>query len=504
MSTQIAMGSIKHLFVLMLENRSFDHMLGFSGITGRDAATGQPTTINGLLGAESNSYNGATYPVTHPADFAMTVDPAHEFLNVLRQLCGPIATYSPGGAYPAIDCSGFVAEYVASGGHDNPAEIMKCYEPGQLPVLNALAREFAVCDNWYSSLPGPTWPNRFFVHAASSGGLDHSPTSSEIAQWELLSGFDFSRGTIFDSLNSLGSGGSWRIYAGGAFPNVAALQGIHNFQINDFADFAADVAGSAYNYSYTFIEPNYGDVVFNTFRGGNSQHPLDDVTHGEQLIKAVYEAVRNSRIWENSLLIVTWDEHGGFYDHVVPPPAVPPGDKIVTPGANQYGFTFAQYGPRVPAVIVSPRIPKNLIDHRRYDHSCVPATIEALFGLGALTQRDATANNVAPLASLTSPRFDTPTTLPSPVIQTEAESTMLAPVGASPTDSIDQGNLPGFLHAALRSDLALSRPEQRPAILAQFQTIKTREQAKGYLDQVRVKVQAGRAATRQRAMGHSS
>ena len=245
-------------------------------------------------------------------------------------------------------------------------------------------------------------------------------------------------------------------------------------------------------------------MVFNTFRGGNSQHPLDDVTHGEQLIKAVYEAVRNSPIWENSLLIVTWDEHGGFYDHVVPPPAIPPGDKIVTPGANQYGFTFAQYGPRVPAVVVSPRIPKNLIDHRRYDHSSVPATIEALFGLGPLTQRDATANNVTPLASLTSPRTDTPTTLPSPVIPTEAESTMLAPVGASPTASIDQGNLPGFLHAALRSDLALSRPEQRPAILAQFQTIKTREQAKAYLDQVRVKVQAGRAANRQRAMGHSS
>ncbi len=160
--------AIQHIFVLMLENRSFDHMLGFSGIHGTDAWSNTPTQINGLSGAESNSFNGTNFPVTHGADNVMPLDPHHEFGDILCQLCGPGVTYPAAGAYPPINDSGFVASYVASGGGANPGEIMKCYDPGQLPVLNALATEFVVCDNWYGSMPGPTWPNRMFVHAASS------------------------------------------------------------------------------------------------------------------------------------------------------------------------------------------------------------------------------------------------------------------------------------------------------------------------------------------------
>ena len=173
---------IQHVFVLMLENRSFDHMLGFSGITGSDAATGQPTGINGLTGAETNQYSGQSYRVIQPAGYTMPVDPPHEFPDVLGQLCGQGAVYPSGGHYPAIVNSGFVASYAAAGGSD-PGQIMRAFAPGQLPVLNALAREFVVCDNWYASMPGPTWPNRFFMHAASSNGLDHSPTTAEIVLW---------------------------------------------------------------------------------------------------------------------------------------------------------------------------------------------------------------------------------------------------------------------------------------------------------------------------------
>src|SRR6202040_3730166 len=108
-----------------------------------------------------------------------------EFADVVRQLCGPDAMYTSGAAYPAIVNTGFVASYAAAlddGG--DPGEVMKCYSPAtQLPVLYALAQEFVVCDNWFASLPGPTWPNRFFAHAASSGGLDHSPSSQEILEW---------------------------------------------------------------------------------------------------------------------------------------------------------------------------------------------------------------------------------------------------------------------------------------------------------------------------------
>ena len=183
MSNGVGFNGLEHLFVLMLENRSFDHMLGFSGITGQDAAAGQPTQIEGLTGTESNQLGGHDFGVSQPADFVMPIDPGHEFPDVLHQLCGPSAVYSQGGAYPPIDCSGFAASYAASGGPANPGEIMKCYAPGQLEVLNALAREFVICDHWHASMPGPTWPNRMFAHAASSGGLDHSPSVAEIAQW---------------------------------------------------------------------------------------------------------------------------------------------------------------------------------------------------------------------------------------------------------------------------------------------------------------------------------
>ena len=108
------MADIRNVFVLMLENRSFDHMLGFSAISGVDARTGEPTVVDGLTGAESNDYQGQTYTVRQPAPDRMPVDPGHEFLDVLTQLCGPGTAYTPGQPYPPISNSGFVANYVGS------------------------------------------------------------------------------------------------------------------------------------------------------------------------------------------------------------------------------------------------------------------------------------------------------------------------------------------------------------------------------------------------------
>ena len=495
--------NIQNVFVLMLENRAFDHMLGYSGITGTDAGSGQPTQIDGLAGTESNTYNGQPYAVSPSAGFVMPADPGHEFTNVLEQLCGPGAAYPPGGAYPPIVNTGFVASWVASGGQDRPSEIMKCFTSTSLPVLHALAREFVVCDNWHASMPGPTWPNRLFVHAASSGGLDHSPTSAEIVLWESLNGFAFQNGTIFDALQAKNV--TRRLYAGDDFPMVSALKGIGLGDIRPYHLFAQDVAQRSYPYSYTFIEPSYN--VLNDYKGSTSQHPLDDVTRGEMLIKATYEAIRNSPRWNNSLLIIVWDEHGGFYDHAVPPPAVAPGDTEAA--HNQFGFTFEQYGPRVPAIVVSPLIPRNLVDHRLYDHASIPATLEAIFGLTALTRRDAAANNLTALVSLSSPRGDAPATLPQPaqsgfgMLPTFAgpeTAAMAAPAPpARPADSINDGNLPGVIHAALRKDLAISPPEQRSKILAQVGSLKTRADAHRYLEQVRQKARAAKTVSPARA-----
>lgn len=473
-------GAISNIFVLMLENRSFDHMLGFSGISG----------VNGLKGTESNGYQGKPYAVTQPADAVMPVDPGHEFTDVLTQLCGPNTTYPSGGIYPALNNSGFVSDY-ASVASNKFGDIMKCFSPGQLPVLNALAKSFAVCDSWFASMPGPTFPNRFFACAASSGGLDHSPTSAELLTWETAFGFQFTNGTIFDALGQKSATG-WRIYAGDSFPMATALHGIHHASVVDFSAFASDIANQDYPWLYTWIEPNYGDVTGGTYTGGNSQHPLDGVTQGEALIKATYEAIRNSPHWDTSLLIVTWDEHGGFYDHVAPPRnAVPPGDTQPGSKYNQYGFTFGQYGVRVPAVVVSPLIPANVVDHHLYDHASIPATVEAAFGLRPLTARDAAANTVLPLLSLSTPRTDAPTTLPMPLRLVASKARQRIP---KPSATVDSGNLPGILLAAMRLDLELSPSSDAHAILARVQAIQTRGQAAQYVKELQKKAEKVRAS----------
>lgn len=485
----MAFDQIQHVFVLMLENRSFDHLLGFSGIRGIDAVSGNPTSINGLSGTESNSYNGVISTVSQPADYAMAVDPGHEFSDVLCQLCGPAASYSSGGNYPPIDCSGFVASYAAACAKANTrgpfGDILKCYSPDQLPVLNALASEFAVCDQWHASMPGPTWPNRMFVHAASSGGLDHSPTTAEIVVWEAAAGFSFPNGDIFDRISAKGL--QRRLYAGDEFPMIAALKGIHLDDIRQYEYFAADLQ-AAFPYNYVFIEPSY--CLLNDYKGSTSEHPLDDVRLGEGLIKATYEAIRNSSVWNNSVFVITWDEHGGFFDHAIPGAAVDPGDTIPTGKNNKFGFTFQQYGPRVPAVVISPWIPKNIVDHRLYDHSSIPATLEELFGMEPLTARDKAANTLLPLFSLDAPRTDSPTTLPSPAPGMLAAAPMAsgAPLLPSrPDDPINEGSLPVVVGAAMRQDLELSAPGERDGIIAKVAALKTRSEAAAYLAKVSVK-----------------
>ncbi|MGX4769558.1 alkaline phosphatase family protein [Bradyrhizobium guangdongense] len=483
---------LSHIFVLMLENRSFDHMLGFSGIVGTDAVTGRRRPINGLTGSEANQYQGQTYKVNHPADAVMAADPGHEFTDTVEQLCGPTATYPPGGNYPAINNSGFVNDY-ASHTRTGAGAIMKCFAPDQLPVLTMLASTYAVCDSWFASIPGPTFPNRFFACGASSGGLDHSPSTAEILTWETFAGFQLPHGSIFDAMGAkFGSG--WRIYAGDNFPMATALKNVHHANVINYSSFANDVANANYTWHYTWIEPNYGDVAGGTYRGGNSQHPLDGVTAGEALIKSTYEAIRKSPHWATSLLIVTWDEHGGFYDHVIPPRAVPPGDTQPGSKYNRYGFTFGQYGVRVPAVIVSPLIPPNTVDGRLYDHASIPATVEAAFGLKPLTARDAAANTLLPLLSLTQPR-DTPKRLPTPVA---LEARRIRRIVPRLTETVDKGNLPGVLLAAARLDQSISPPAESRAILARVQSIQTREDARQYMDEVNRKAEAEKSKERAR------
>lgn len=475
-----------HVFVLMLENRSFDHLFGHCGLSGVDAETGGPTRVDGLTGEETNSLSGTAYGVSPAgADFVMPSDPGHELADVLAQLCGPDTKYTA--PYPPIDMSGFVASYARTGGAAKPGEVMRCFDTArQLPVLHALASEFAICDRWFASLPGPTWPNRLFVHAASSGGLDHQPSDAEIIDFETVDGFAFPRGTVFDALAKKGR--RYHVYSGDQFPMAAALKGMTLLDVHRIEDLLEALKQDSFPYDYVFIEPSY-DVLLD-YRGSNCQHPLGDVREGEALVKTLYEALRASSIWESSVLLVLWDEHGGFYDHVVPPPAVAPGDTKPGTGYNRTGFTFEQYGVRTPALVVSPLVPRGTIDHRVYDHSSVPATLERLFGLGPLTARDAAARDVLPLLSLDAPR-QTPLTLPSPVEQDAAppSSGQVRPGVSRPGDPAGEGLLPSIVHAAMRQHLLVDSLK-KAEVLARVALVKTRADALAYLQEVSTKLKA--------------
>lgn len=460
---------IEHVFVLMLENRSFDHMLGFSPIRGQ-TIQGVPAQIDGLIGKDMFNLEpgtGVRELASTPAEYKIpseNCDPPHEFEDVLTQLCGPGSRYDPNIPYPAINSSGFIAAY-GEAGSASPRSIMRCFEALQLPLLNALAAEFAVCDRWFSSMPGPTWPNRFFVHAASSAGLDDSPSSFETATDTAVSGYAFEHGTIFDALDDKGL--DWEIVGCDKtlFLQSFSLRGMtRNWfrgRFIHFDGFVRKLANQNYNPAYVFIEPNWGHMLPGTgsdFTCGNSQHPLDDVTRGEALIKTVYEAIRNSPLWEKSVLILTYDEHGGFYDHVAPPGTVAPGDRILDRSNNHNDFDFRQLGVRVPAVVISPWILRGTIDSRVFDHSAVPALIERVNDIEPLTWRDEAASDLRDLLALPSPRTDAPMVLPDPAASgyhckedPEEEHTYRRRLQAGEADS-DKPVSPttrGFLHIAM-------------------------------------------------------
>ena len=476
--------AIKHVFVLMMENRSFDHMLGLSPIEGTDAATGKPTSIERLRGDETNLANGAAFMVHPGATDRLPAGPSHGFDQVLVQLCGDHARFH-GAAYPQINNSGFAQDYSGVDDMHSPGDALAVFAPDKLPVLNALAREFCVCDHWFCSIPGDTWVNRLFAHMATSSTYEEGPGGLSEG-WDQFIDGKFEGRTIFKRLKDAHV--KFRIYSDDWVSNVAELADIDTSDdIYDFHDMAADLRDPAFDAKYVFIEPWY-DVP--SFTDGNCQHPVGGVAKGEGLIKAVYEAIRSSPLWESSVLIITWDEHGGFYDHVAPPKHLATG-LIGTPR----GFHMDQLGPRVPAIVVSPLVPKNLIEHRVMDHCAIPATVERVFGIAPMSTRDARGNAVNHLAILPTARQDTPRTLPSPVHTAD----IVAPKPPDPNTPIEadpHGNAQATLRAAVRQHLQAVPAADRPAVLARAKQVKTYGQLRAYIEETKPPVRAARLAKR--------
>src|ERR1700744_1954851 len=398
------LASIEHLVVLMLENRSFDHMLGYLySDAGNVSPAGQP--FDGLTGHESNpDSSGAAVPVsqlppaTASAYFMPGADPGEGYLAPTQQPYGTDA--GPTASGETAPCNGYVTDYSYTLGWE-PTEkwaivagttqhdIMGCFTPEALPVLSALARGYAVCDQWFSSVPTETMPNRAFVCSGTSQGHMDDKTHT------------FTSPSIFGLLgkNNLG----WAIYGYDATPltkeTFTDIAGADASHFGLFADFQAAAAAGTLP-PFTFLEPSWSST-------GNSQHPNYDVALGEQLIHDVYEALRGGPGWPQTLFVLTYDEHGGCYDHVAPPGGATPPDST----AGEFSFDFTRFGVRVPTVLVSPLIAPGTVYRAPaggtpLDHTSILKTVEQRWSLPALTARDAAAPAFGDVLTLTAARTD--------------------------------------------------------------------------------------------------
>jgi phospholipase C len=401
----VGLGEIDHVVVLMLENRSFDEMLGFL-YEDRNNVSLAGQTFDGLTGKETNpTSRGSTVKVSKVKSasglkyFSPGGDPGEGFRATNMQLFG---TETPAiNATPTMD--GFVVDFEQTlvwekkkGPSWKPVagttarSIMACYPPAMLPVLSGLARGYAVCDQWFSPAPTETMPNRAFALAGTSQG--HMDDKAKT----------FTCPSIFGRLADQGL--DWRIYGYDAapltrhnFPDTTNAAQAHFGRFTDFQN-AAATGGLP---PFTFLEPSWGS-------NGNSQHPNYDVAKGEALILAVYQALRAGPAWNKTLLVITYDEHGGCYDHVAPPTGAAVPDQSV----GEFGFDFTRYGVRVPAVLVSPWISAGTVFRAAgsavIDHTSILKTVEQRWSLPSLTSRDAAAPSLADALTETAPRSDDP------------------------------------------------------------------------------------------------
>jgi phospholipase C len=449
---------IEHVVVLMLENRSFDCMLGMLYPNDPD--------FEGLTGQESNNYAGRPIPVWNDPGMDATTaviptpDPGENFTDMNVQLFGGKGqrTTDP----PTM--SGFAQNYImqppSKEGAFDPRAVLHYFTPEQVPMISTLAKAFGVCDQWYASAPCQTWPNRFFAHTGTSlGHLDNKTFPIPFPAHSLLRRLEDNDKT-------------WRVYFHD-MPQSGLLRDIWLyalFHYRFFSQFLADAQAGALP-SYSFIEPRYFTDLF-LRKIPNDEHPPHNVVYGEQLIADVYNAVRSSPVWKKTLLIITYDEHGGCYDHMSPPAAVPPDAN------DQYGYGFDTYGVRVPAVIVSPYIPagsriratprpvKNGPPYP-FDHTSIIATVRKLFDLGAaLTERDNVAPDLLSALSLGLPTNDGPLRIdpslvlpPIPLLQARADA---APNGMQSSLSAAAAKLP-VSPPATADDVPAPTPMDQPA-----------------------------------------
>jgi phospholipase C len=361
----------EHVVVVMMENRSFDHFFGWlPGANGQQA---------GLSYADSAGNSHSIHALAPDYQGCGFLDPGHSYSDGRVQFHG--------GA-----CDGFLFDgsdaSTANPSQANDIFAVGYYGQSDLAFLGTAGPAFTVLDNYFCGIMAETYPNRFYMHAAQTDRLMNNSTTSTLP-------------TIWDRLQEKGLSGR---YYFSDLPFLA-LWGTKYANISKpFSQFLADAAAGTLP-NVAFIDPRFEDEGSGT---SQDDHPHADIRNGEVFLNQIYDAVRGSPNWSKTVLIINFDEWGGFYDHV-PPPLAP----IPTASAGA-GDTVGRLGFRVPCVVISPYARRNFIAHGQYDHTSILKMIEWRFGVPPLTIRDETANNLAEVLDLATPDVSAPAfTVPS-------------------------------------------------------------------------------------------
>ena len=352
--------------------------------------------VDGLRAEFANEHDGRRYPVHHLDSTAIADDPDHSASAVDLQI---------GGGRMNGFVESFADTLTARGVEDaDPGRVMGYYNAADVPVYDHLAREFAVCDRWFSSVPGATWPNRLYaICGRAAGSRDDLPLHLPPL---------YNQPSFVRHLDAHGVSWRWYSFEGGTlrFADAHYKLGHHdrfaffsktnlNWQTElevridtEAASFLEDAARGSLP-SVAWIDPNFSNFNPIGFQP-NDDHAPADIKDGQELVLAVYHALATSPLWEKTLLIIFYDEHGGFFDHVAPP-AAPDDDPEM----------FGRYGVRVPALIVSPWVEPGSASHTLFDHSSIIKTILLRFCSGALTQPKRHAGVLAWLKRAWHPRY---------------------------------------------------------------------------------------------------